>query len=389
MTRNSFLDDVRFSQDEMRRYSRHFVLPTIGIDGQKKLKSSSALIVGVGGLGSAAAMTLAATGIGKLGIIDDDDVDLSNLQRQLLYTASDVGKPKTTIAEKRLREINPEISVETYHDRLTSKNALAILPPYDVVIDASDNLPTRYLVNDACVMTGKPDVYGAVYQLEGQAAIFFSRNGPCYRCLFPDPPPPESVQSCAESGVLGMLPTIIGNIQAVEAVKLIVGFGSSLVGRLILFDAAAMDFRELKVNKIGSCPVCGDQPSIRALIDYEEFCGSKRMETEGRAKPSFKISVQELKQRLDKGEMLTLLDVREPFEFDLVHLNARLIPLETLPNRLNELSREHEIIVYCHTGARSYSAVEFMRTNGFTNVKNLTGGIEAWAREIDPTMIRY
>jgi molybdopterin/thiamine biosynthesis adenylyltransferase/rhodanese-related sulfurtransferase len=383
------MKEIQFTQDETRRYGRHFVLPNVGVEGQKKLKAAKVLIIGAGGLGSPAAMYLAATGVGKLGLVDYDNVDITNLHRQLLYSSSDVGKPKVAIAQRRIREINPNIDVEVYQEQLTSRNALAIIDRYDVIIDGSDNLPTRYLVNDACVMLGKPNVYGAVFQFEGQASVFDAKRGPCYRCIFPDPPPPELVPTCAEAGVLGMLPAIIGNIQAVETVKLIVGFGDSLVGRLILFDASAMDFRELKIKKLGSCPVCGDSPTIRTLIDYEEFCGVKPVNVNQPTNQSYKITVKELKQRLDQGEKVTLVDVREQFEYDLVHLEAKLIPLRTLPGKLHELNAGDEIVVYCHTGARSHSAVEFLKTSGFTNVKNLTGGIEAWAREIDPTMMRY
>lgn len=382
------MENIQFSQEETRRYGRHFVLPNVGIEGQKKLKAARVLIIGAGGLGSPAAMYLAATGVGNLGLVDFDNVDITNLHRQLLYSSSDVGKPKVLVAQERLRTINPEVNVEVFHEQLSSRNALAIIKGYDIVIDGSDNLPTRYLVNDACVMLGKPNVYGAIFQFEGQASVFDAKRGPCYRCIFPDPPPPELVPSCAEAGVLGMLPAIVGNIQAVEAVKLIVGFGNSLVGRLILFDASAMDFRELKIKKSGSCPVCGESPTIRELIDYEEFCGVKPVNANP-TNQSYRITVKELKQRLDNGEKVKLLDVREQYEYDLVHLDAKLIPLRTLAGKLQELNAEDEIVVYCHTGVRSLSAVEFLKSNGFANVKNLTGGIEAWAREIDPGMTRY
>ena len=382
------MENIQFSQEETRRYGRHFVLPNVGIEGQKKLKAARVLIIGAGGLGSPAAMYLAATGVGNLGLVDFDNVDITNLHRQLLYSSSDVGKPKVLVAQERLRTINPEVNVEVFHEQLSSRNALAIIKGYDIVIDGSDNLPTRYLVNDACVMLGKPNVYGAIFQFEGQASVFDAKRGPCYRCIFPDPPPPELVPSCAEAGVLGMLPAIVGNIQAVEAVKLIVGFGNSLVGRLILFDASDMDFRELKIKKSGSCPVCGESPTIRELIDYEEFCGVKPVNANP-TNQSYRITVKELKQRLDNGEKVKLLDVREQYEYDLVHLDAKLIPLRTLAGKLQELNAEDEIVVYCHTGVRSLSAVEFLKSNGFANVKNLTGGIEAWAREIDPGMTRY
>jgi molybdopterin/thiamine biosynthesis adenylyltransferase/rhodanese-related sulfurtransferase len=360
------LDDIHFSKEEMQRYGRHFVLPSFGVEGQKILKNSSVLIVGAGGLGSPAASYLSAAGVGRIGIVDCDNVDASNLQRQLLYSTSDVGKPKVLVAVERLRAINPDVELTLYRERLTSRNALEILSSYDVIVDGSDNLPTRYLVNDACVILKKPDVYGAVFQFEGQASVFDSRTGPCYRCLFPEPPPPELVQSCAESGVLGMLPGIIGNIQAAETVKILANIGQSLVGRLLLLDATAMDFREVRIERQKGCPVCGENPTIHELIDYEEFCGM----TKG-------------------GETLFLLDVREPFEYEIVHLDATLVPLHELPKRFSDLDDERETIVYCHTGVRSRSAVEFLKSNGFKNVKNLTGGIEAWAREVDPTIERY
>jgi molybdopterin/thiamine biosynthesis adenylyltransferase/rhodanese-related sulfurtransferase len=378
------------SSEEIRRYERHFVLPDIGEEGQKRLKSASVLIVGAGGLGSPAAIYLAAAGIGRLGIIDSDDVDHSNLQRQILYNTSDVGKSKVELAKKRIVEINPNVEVRIFSERLTSKNALSIFSPYDVIIDGSDNLPTRYLVNDACVMLNKPDVYGGIFQFEGQASVFDAKQGPCYRCLFPEPPPPELVPTCAEGGVLGVLPGIIGSIQATEAIKIIVGFGETLVGRLILLDAAKMDFRELKLEKVKSCPMCGENRTITALIDYEEFCGLKPKSSRGgQAGPANEISPQTLRERLDRGEPLVLLDVREPYEYRLVHLDARLLPLGELESRISELDPSKETVVYCHSGIRSSSAVKFLRSRGFKNVKNLTGGIDAWARTIDQSMIRY
>ena len=378
----------QLTTEELKRYARHFVLPEVGMEGQKKLKSSSVLIVGVGGLGSIASMYLAAAGIGRLGLVDFDEVDHSNLHRQPLYGTSDVGKSKVAIAQKKIVEINPNVAIIQHHVRLDSQNALDILLSYDVILDCSDNLPARYLVNDACVILGKPNVYGAVFQFEGQSSVFCTKDGPCYRCLFPEPPPPELVQSCAESGVLGMVPAIIGSIQSVEAVKLIVGIGKSLAGRLVLFDASTMDFRELKIERVASCPMCGKSPTIHGLIDYQEFCGMKK-ERNAEEYGSLEVSVQELKTRLDKGEALFLLDVREQFENEMVHLDAKLIPLNTLPDRLSELDREREIIVYCHSGVRSASAAEYLRSNGFKYAKNLTGGIDEWARKVDPTLPRY
>jgi adenylyltransferase/sulfurtransferase len=379
---------TEFTPEETSRYGRQFVLPDIGFEGQQKLKSASVLIVGAGGLGSPSAMYLSAAGVGRIGIVDFDQVEHSNLQRQVIYGTSDVGKSKVEMARRRILDINPNVSVVVHPERLTSANALSVLSSYHVVIDGSDNLATRYLINDACVLLKKPDVYGAVFQFEGQASVFYAERGPCYRCLFPEPPPPELVTSCAEGGVLGMLPGIIGSVQAIEAVKLLVGFGESLIGRLILFDGARMDFREVRVEKAKACPVCGERPTIQSLIDYESFCGVSKSEKRTEDL-SVDISVQHLKQRLDNGEAIFLLDVREPYEHKIAHLNARLIPLRDLPNRLPELNRDNEIVVYCHTGVRSASAAEFLRSNGFRNVKNLTGGIDAWAREIDPTMVRY
>jgi molybdopterin/thiamine biosynthesis adenylyltransferase/rhodanese-related sulfurtransferase len=385
---NSNDSSTQLSSEELLRYARHFVLPEMGMEGQKKLKFSSALVVGVGGLGSIASTYLAAAGIGRLGLVDFDEVDHSNLHRQPLYGTSDVGKSKVAIAQKKITEINPNVSIIQHHVRLDSQNALDILSSYDVILDCSDNLPARYLVNDACVILGKPNVYGAVFQFEGQSSVFCTKDGPCYRCLFPEPPSPELVQSCAESGVLGMVPATIGSIQSIEAVKLIVGIGKSLAGRLILFDASMMDFREVKIEKVASCPVCGKNPTIHGLIDYQEFCGMKKEQDQEKL-GSLDVSVQELKARLDKGEKPFLLDVREPFEYDIAHLDAKLIPLQTLPNRLSELDREREIIVYCHTGIRSASAAEYLRSNGFKLAKNLSGGIAEWSRKIDPTMPRY
>ncbi len=378
---------VSLTPEETLRYERHFVLPEIGPEGQQRLKSASVLVVGAGGLGSPAALYLAAAGVGRLGLVDFDEVDRPNLQRQILYGTSDIGKSKVLVAQRRIQEINPNVRVDVHEQRLSSANALSLLAPYDVILDGSDNLPTRYLVNDACVMLKKPDVYGAVFQLEGQASVFFAEQGPCYRCLFPEPPPPELVTSCAEGGVLGMLPGIIGSIQAVEAVKLIVGFGESLIGRLIMLEGATMDFREVKLDKAVNCSICGPRPTIHGLIDYEEFCGMER--NTGKDETSAQISVRQLKQRWDRGDRPFVLDVREEYEYRLAHLDAHLIPLRELSGRVSELDPSKEIIVYCHVGGRSMSAVRFLNSKGFTNVKNLAGGIDAWAREIDPTMIRY
>ena len=380
---------VGLSTEEMRRYGRHLIMPEVGLQGQKKLKTASVLVVGTGGLGSPLSLYLAAAGVGKLGLVDFDVVDPSNLQRQILHSTKDVGRPKLKSAQERIAAANPNVKVDTYDTRLTSENAMEILEPYDVVVDGTDNFPTRYLVNDACVLLGKPNVYGSIFRFEGQASVFDAAEGPCYRCLYPEPPPPGLVPSCAEGGVFGVLPGIIGTIQAVETIKLILGIGEPLVGRLMLFDALQMRFRELKLRKNPDCPICGEHRTIHELIDYEQFCGvpieSDQMVHEGVEE----ISVRELKERLDRGDDILLLDVREPVEYEIANLGARLIPLTELPARVNELDTAREIVVHCHHGPRSARAVEFLKDMGFARVKNLTGGIDAWSVEIDPSMPRY
>ncbi len=376
-------------EEERERYARHLVLPDFGEAGQKKLKSSRVLVVGAGGLGSSVLMSLAAAGVGTIGIVENERIELSNLHRQLLYASDTVGGSKIKTAEKRLRAVNPGVEVVPHETRLSSHNAMDILADYDVVVDGSDNLPTRYLVNDACALLGKPDVSGAVFQYEGQVSVFDADKGPCYRCLFPEPPSPELVPSCAEAGVLGMVPGIIGNIQAIETVKLIVGLGNPLIGRLLLVEVSTMDFREVSLEKMKDCPLCGEEPSIHSLIDYDRFCGARSTGTDGIGEGSVQISVHELKRRLDSGEKLALLDVREEFEFNLVHLDAKLIPLGRLASEISTLDANEEIIVYCHTGVRSQSAVGYLRAHGFTKAMNLTGGIDAWAREVDHTLPRY
>jgi len=371
------------TNDERVRYSRHLIMPEVGDEGQRRLKAARVLCIGAGGLGSPAALYLAAAGIGKIGIVDLDDVDLSNLQRQILHGTKDVGRKKLDSARDRLRDINPNIDVAPHECRLSAANAGDIIADYEIVIDGSDNFPTRYLSNDVCVFARKPNIYGAVFRFDGQSAVFAPHlGGPCYRCLFPDPPPPESVPNCAQAGVLGVLPGIIGMIQAIEAIKLILGKGEPLIGRLLHFDALKMKFREFNVRRDPQCPVCGDQPTITAPIDYEQFC---RVATDVPA-----ISVQELKRKLDARESIELIDVREPFENEIARIdNARLIPLGELPGRLNELDHESCLVVHCHTGMRSAQAVQLLRGSGFRNVFNLEGGIDRWSDEIDPTVQKY
>ena len=383
------LGEVKLSNEEIRRYSRHLIMPEVGMDGQKKLKSASVLLVGAGGLGSPLSMYLAAAGVGRIGIVDFDVVDFSNLQRQIVYSTEDVGKLKLEAARERILGINPNIEVETYEEHLTSGNALGILKDYDVIVDGTDNFPTRYLVNDACVILGKPNVYGSIFRFEGQASVFYAKEGPCYRCLYPEPPPPGLVPSCAEGGVLGVLPGIIGTIQAMEAIKLIIGQGDPLIGRLLLFDALTMKFRELKLRKNPACPVCGEHPTIRELIDYEAFCGITPQPTDGQNQREWEITPEELKAKLDRGDDVFVLDVREPHEFEICNINGYLIPLGELPNRMNELDSSREIVVHCHTGRRSQRGLELLRDVGFKKIKNLVGGIEAWSQRIDPTVPRY
>jgi len=374
-----------FSHEELLRYSRHLILPDVGLDGQTKLKEARVVLVGAGGLGSPAALYLAAAGVGTIGIVDADAVDRTNLQRQILHGTSDIGAPKTESARARVHEINPHVRVVPFATRLTSANALEILGEFDVVIDGSDNFPTRYLVNDACVLLGKPNVYGAVFRFDGQASVFSSPDGPCYRCLFAEPPPPELVPSCAEGGILGVLPGIIGSIQALEAIKWILAVGESLVGRLLLFDARRLQFRELKIERDPGCPACGACPSITDLIDYEAFCGVGQG-----TKTEAEISVRELAREWAANPAMVVVDVREPREAEIAQLpGGRLIPLGELPRRLTELPAHAPIVTYCHHGLRSLRAAEMLRAAGFANVRSLAGGIDAWAREVDPEMPRY
>ncbi len=378
------------SQDELRRYSRHLILPEVGLQGQRRLKAASVLIVGAGGLGSPLALYLAAAGVGRIGLVDFDRVDASNLQRQILYGSGSVGRPKLEAARERLFDLNPGVRVELHETRLTSANAMEILKDYDVVADGTDNFPTRYLVNDACTLLGKPNVYGSIFRFEGQASVFDARVGPCYRCLYPDPPPPGLVPSCAEGGVLGVLPGVIGLLQGVETLKLLLGVGESLIGRLLLFDALALSFRELTLRKDPDCPLCGRIRTITALVDYEAFCGLSPVEQANAETREWEISARELKDRLESGESLAVIDVREPHEFEIARLpGATLIPLNTLPARLAELDISREIVLHCHHGQRSMRALEFLRQSGFRKLKNLKGGIDAWSKDVDPSVPRY
>ena len=357
--------------------------------GQQKLKSASVLIVGTGGLGSPVALYLAAAGIGRIGLVDFDVVDSTNLQRQVLFSTEDVGKSKLQAAKQRILGVNPIVNIETFEVLLRSENTLDICKNFDIIIDGTDNFPTRYLVNDTCVLLGKPNVYGSIFRFEGQASVFDATRGPCYRCLYPEPPPPGLVPSCAEGGVLGVLPGIIGTIQANEAIKLILGIGDSLIGRLLLFDALSMKFREMKLRKNPDCPVCGTHPTIRELIDYEEFCGV-RVQATGEEDTSVPhISVQQLQERLARGEDIIVVDVREPHEFEIVNIGGVLIPLGELPNRVSELDSSRDIAVLCHHGGRSARAVRFLRELGFKKVANLAGGIDEWAKKIDTSLPRY
>ncbi len=382
------------SREELVRYSRHLVMPEVGVEGQKKLKAASVLLVGAGGLGSPLGLYLAAAGVGTIGIVDFDVVDETNLQRQLLHGTKDIGRSKLDSARDRLRDVNPHVTVEGHETRLTSDNALEILEPYDVVIDGTDNFPTRYLVNDACVMLEKPNVYGSIFRFEGQLSVFDARHGPCYRCLFREPPPPGMVPSCAEGGVLGVLPGIIGSLQALEAIKIILGKGDPLIGRFLIFDALEMSWREVSLRRNPDCPVCGEEPTQTELIDYEAFCGVAADED---ASPTAdqelpEITPRELSERLERGDDLTIIDVREPHEWDIVNLSehgARLIPLGELSEHLNELDSSDEIVVHCRSGVRSANALRRLRQAGFEKLWNLQGGILGWAEEIDPSLPTY
>ncbi len=376
----------KLSHEEILRYSRHLILPDVGVEGQRRLKAARVLLVGAGGLGSPAALYLAAAGVGTLGLVDFDVVDTSNLQRQVLHGTSQVGRPKLESARERIHDLNPHVRVETFETRLTAANAFDILREFDVVADGSDNFPTRYLVNDACVLLDKPNAYGSIFRFEGQASVFFAKRGPCYRCLYSEPPPPGVVPSCAEGGVLGVLPGIIGSIQALETIKVILGIGETLIGRLLLFDALQLRFRELQLEKDPDCPVCGTHPTVTSLIDYEAFCGIG-------AEPPYvgaEISVAELRAEWAKNPDLVVLDVREPHEAEIARIDgAALIPLGELPQRLHELDGHAEIVTHCHHGIRSLKALEILKAAGFSKVRSLRGGIDAWSVSVDPEVPRY
>ena len=390
---------VDLSNEEVQRYSRHLIMPEVGMAGQKKLKAASVLLIGAGGLGSPLAMYLAAAGIGRMGLVDYDTVDHTNLQRQIIHGTSDVGRPKLESAKQRILDINPHVQVDTYEVPLTSENALEILKPYDVIIDGTDNFPTRYLTNDACVLLGKPNVYGSIFRFEGQVSVFHAEEGPCYRCLFPEPPPPGLVPSCAEGGVLGVLPGTIGALQATEAIKIILGIGEPLVGRLLLYDALNMEFQQVKLRKNPDCPVCGENPTVTELIDYEQFCGmpahDRSMYTAGRNGESEdvpEITPRELEERLETGDDLLILDVREPHEWEISNLSHRgavLIPQGQVLERMGELDTAQEIVVQCRTGGRSAQVVQLLQQHGFSKLYNLEGGINRWAREVEQDLPVY
>jgi molybdopterin/thiamine biosynthesis adenylyltransferase/rhodanese-related sulfurtransferase len=376
------------TNDEILRYSRHLIMPEVGMAGQQKLKAARVLCIGAGGLGSPLALYLAAAGVGTLGLVDFDVVDFTNLQRQIIHTTADVGRKKLDSAAEKLKAINPFINLKTFETRLSSANAIDLFREFDIVADGTDNFPTRYLVNDACVLTGKPNVYGSIFRFEGQASVFATEEGPCYRCLYPEPPPPGLVPSCAEGGVLGILPGLVGVMQATEVIKLILGAGEPLIGRLLLIDALGMKFRELKLRKNPDCPACGTHRTITRLIDYNEFCGIR-----GEEKPVEtgipEMQVEELKRRLDAGDDLYVLDVREPHEYQICNIGGHLIPLGDLPKRVSELDSSREIVAHCRSGVRSAKAVGFLQQAGFKKVHNLAGGILAWADRVDPKMPKY
>ena len=379
------------TQDDLTRYSRHLILPEVGVEGQRKLKAARVLCVGTGGLGSPLALYLAAAGVGTLGLVDFDVVDASNLQRQIIHSTADIGRKKLDSAEEKLKALNPALNVVKHETMLSSANALDILKDYDVIADGTDNFPTRYLVNDACVLLGKPNAYGSIFRFEGQASVFAAKDGPCYRCLYPEPPPPGLVPSCAEGGVLGILPGLIGVIQATEAIKLILGIGEPLIGRLLLVDALKLRFRELKLHKNPDCPVWGTHPTVTKLIDYEQFCGiwPETKEEQAMKNGIPQLSVKDLKKRMDAGENLFILDVREPFEYQIANIGGKLIPQGEVPQRLAEIDRDREIIVQCKSGGRSQRIAEFLKQSGYPKVANVSGGILAWSDQIDPSVPKY
>ena len=375
---------------EIRRYGRHLTLPEVGREGQERLKGSSVLVVGLGGLGSPIGLYLAAAGVGRLGLVEFDQVEVTNLQRQVLYGEADLGRAKIDAAMERLHQVNPHIELVPHPERLESSNALDLFAGYDVVVDGSDNFPTRYLVNDACVLTGTPNVYGSIFRFEGQVSVFWGAHGPCYRCLFAEPPPPGLVPSCAEGGVLGVLPGIVGSLQANEVIKLLLGVGEPLIGRLVLFDALKLRFRELELDKNPDCPICSERPTQTGLIDYRAFCGLEEQPAQPAVEAALEITVEELKSSLDNGDAPQIVDVRSPIEWQICRLEgARLLPLHELPQRLEEIDRERALVVHCHSGVRSLQAVRYLRQQGFDRAQNLTGGIDAWSLRIDPSVPRY
>ena len=386
---------VELSNEEIERYSRHLILPEVGMEGQKKMKATSILLIGTGGLGSPLGMYLAAAGIGRLGLVDFDVVEMSNLQRQIIHTTNDIGRPKIESAKETINAINPHVHIDTYETPLTSDNAMDIIREYDIVIDGTDNFPTRYLVNDACVLLGKPNVYGSIFRFEGQASVFYAKEGPCYRCLYPEPPPPGLVPSCAEGGVLGILPGIVGLIQANEGVKLALGQGTPLIGRLLLYNALDMKFRELKLLKDPNCPICGENPTVTELIDYQEFCGipqaaAAEAEAAEGANGDSEISPVEVKAMLDQGKAFKLIDVREPHEWEICKIDgAELIPLGQLEEHLGELDEDEEIVVHCKMGGRSAKAQDILLANGFSHVLNMQGGILRWSDDVDSSVAKY
>ncbi len=381
---------AQLTRDEILRYSRHLIMPEVGIEGQQKLKDAGILLIGAGGLGSPLGLYLAAAGVGRLGLVDFDKVDFSNLQRQVIHRTDDIGRLKVESAKERINSINPHVDVQTFDARISRDNAMELIKPYDIVIDGTDNFPTRYLVNDACVFQRKPNIYGSIFRFDGQATVFFPFKGPCYRCLYPESPPPGMVPSCAEGGVLGVLPGIIGIIQATEAIKLIIGKGEPLIGRLLLYNALAMEFREVKLKRSPDCPVCGEHPTINDLVDYEVFCGIGRGEETDGAHSEYDLGPGEVKQLVGNDPNVVLLDVREPHEYEIVRIEgSRLIPLSELHLRTNELDTADTIITYCHHGQRSLQAVKTLQHFGFKKLKHLRGGIDAWASEVDQEMARY
>lgn len=388
----------KLNPEEIKRYSRHLIMPEVTMEGQKKIKEARVLVIGTGGLGSPLLAYIAAAGVGRIGLVDFDVVDYSNLQRQIIHSSANIGKPKVLSAKERILDINPFAQVDIHETALNASNALSIFEPYDIVVDGTDNFPTRYLVNDACALLDKPNVYGSIFRFEGQASVFWASHGPCYRCLYPEPPPPGSVPSCAEGGVLGILPGIIGVVQAIETIKLILGIGDSLIGRLLLFDALKMKFREMKLRKDPKCPLCGENRTIHKLIDYEQFCGMPARESSvtpvvaaasGMGNPD-EIIAPQLKKKMDAKETFILLDVREPHEYEVAQITgSQLIPLGQLEKRINELQKDADIVIHCKAGVRGDKALKILRQHGFQKLTNLKGGILAWSREVDPNVPEY